>query len=225
MSELEEEEATPIADLRESYEKRTLRRTDLVDDPFAQFHYWFEEAREANVQEPNAMSLATLGLDNIPTVRTVLLKDLDPRGFTFFTNYESRKAKEILATPAASLVFLWKELERQVIIRGRVERVSLGESENYFNSRPYESRIGAWASSQSSKLKNREALELRDREVRERFPDTGDEYCVPIPDYWGGYRVLPVSIEFWQGGPGRLHDRFEYERDHQGAWQITRLSP
>lgn len=222
---MSEGEEPSISDLRENYELQTLRRSDLVDDPFAQFHYWFEEARDANIQEPNAMSLATLGLDNIPTVRTVLLKDLDPRGFTFFTNYESRKAKEIVANPAASLVFLWKELQRQVIVRGRVEKVSLHDSEAYFNSRPYGSRIGAWASAQSREIESRESLEQSDQEMRERFPDTNEEDCVPIPDYWGGYRVLPISIEFWQGGPGRLHDRFEYARDNQGVWQIIRLSP
>lgn len=214
-----------IADMRENYQLRSLRRTELTVDPFVQFHSWLTDARDAGIRDANAMTLATLGVDNIPSSRTVLLKDLDPRGFTFFTNYKSRKAIEIEAHIGAALTFLWKELERQVNVRGRVELVSMGESEAYFNTRPYDSRIGAHASLQSEVIANREWLEARDQEMREKFPDDGSEECVPIPDNWGGYRVLPVSIEFWQGGPGRLHDRFIYTKDHTGVWSIDRLSP
>lgn len=225
---MSEPDEPSIAEMRESYELRTLRRKELAENPFDQFHAWFQEARDQQLTEANAMTLGTLGLDNIPTTRTVLLKDLDQRGFTFFTNYQSRKAREIVAHPAASLTFLWKELERQVIVRGRVEKVSIGESETYFNSRPYDSRIGAWASMQSETIENRDWLIQRDSEIRQKYPDTGKPDCVPIPDFWGGYRVLPLSIEFWQGGPGRLHDRFEYSRaevNDGSDWKVIRLSP
>ncbi len=214
-----------IAGMRTDYQSESFRRKDLDPDPFKQFRAWFEEARTAGILEPNAMTLSTVGLDHIPSSRTVLLKELDERGFTFFTNYKSRKAKEIIAHPGASLLFLWKEQARQVMVRGRVEMVSLGESETYFFSRPYDSRIGAWVSQQSQVIPNRDWLETRDREMRERFPDTGAHNCVPIPEFWGGYRVLPGSIEFWQGAPGRLHDRFVYTKDHKNAWEIERLSP
>ncbi len=218
-----------IADLREDYQLRPLRRGDLVGDPFAQFHAWFADARDAGIREVNAMTLSTLGLDQLPSSRTVLLKDLDDRGFTFYTNYQSRKAQEIEAHPQAALTFLWKALERQVQIRGRVEKVSREESEAYFYSRPYASRIGAWASRQSEQIPSREHLEQQDAEMRQRYPDDGGPDCVPIPDHWGGYRVVPISIEFWKGGPGRLHDRFRYTRGGEsgadGDWTIVRLSP
>lgn len=216
---------TAIADMREEYRPETLAKKDLSPDPFTQFHEWFNEARSAAIKEPNAMTLSTLGKDQIPSSRTVLLKDLDSRGFTFFTNYGSRKGQEIEAHPGASLLFLWKEQSRQIIVRGRVEKVSPDESEKYFNSRPYDSRIGAWASEQSSIIPNREWLVARDKEFRERYPDSGADDCVPIPDFWGGYRVLPASIEFWQGGPGRLHDRFVYTQTPSGDWGVDRLSP
>lgn len=214
-----------IAEMRENYAARILRRKDLCENPFDQFHAWFGEAREAVEREPNAMTLATIGIDGIPSNRTVLLKDLDERGFTFFTNYQSRKATEMEAHSGASLVFLWKELERQVLVRGQVEKVSRDVSESYFYSRPYDSRIGAWASKQSQKIPGREWLVERDREMRERYPDTGERDCVPIPEFWGGYRLVPGSIEFWQGGPGRLHDRFVYTRHESDGWELDRLSP
>ena len=214
-----------MANMRESYGASALHRSDLHADPFEQFHAWFREACESQIPEPNAMSLSTPGLDGIPTSRTVLLKDLDQRGFTFFTSYESRKAKEIEAHPGASLLFLWKELQRQVHVKGRVEKVSLDISESYFYSRPYESRIGAWASIQSLVIPDRGWLEEREKQIRSRFPNTGEPGCVPIPDTWGGYRVLPASIEFWQGGPARLHDRFVYSKSDSGEWIIERWSP
>jgi pyridoxamine 5'-phosphate oxidase len=214
-----------IAGMRADYQGEALRRKNLDPNPFIQFHIWFEEARQAGILEPNAMILSTMGLDLIPSSRTVLLKELDKRGFTFFTNYTSRKAREIFVQPVAGLLFLWKEQARQVAIRGQVEQVSREESQVYFNSRPYASRIGAWVSEQSQAIPNREWLETRDQEMRGRFPDTGTDHCVPIPEFWGGYRVLPSSIEFWQGATGRLHDRFVYTHDHQNHWKIERLSP
>lgn len=214
-----------IAGMREDYQNEPLRRKDLAETPFEQFHSWFTKAREAGIREPNAMTLSTIGLDQIPTSRTVLLKDLDQRGFTFFTNYQSRKGLEIDAHPGASLLFLWKEQARQIIVRGRVEKVSLDESEAYFQSRPYDSRIGAWASEQSTMIPNREWLVERNQMFCERYPETDQPDCVPIPEFWGGYRVLPSSMEFWQGGHGRLHDRFVYTKTDQGNWKIERLSP
>ena len=215
---------TSLADMRVNYAAGTLSLEELAEDPFLQFKHWMSQAHEFGVPEPNAMTLSTLGVDQIPSSRTVLLKGLDDRGFSFFTNYNSRKAREIEAHPAASLLFLWKELERQVIVRGRVEVVAEKESETYFKTRPYDSRIGAWASEQSTPIPNREWLEERFKGMRIRFPDDGTEDCVPLPDFWGGYRVLPMSLEFWQGGAGRLHDRFIYSRDGAG-WKIERLSP
>ena len=217
-----------ISHMRENYAAGTLRRDDLALDPFEQFSKWFNEAVEAKIREPNAMTLATIGLDGIPTARTLLLKGVEAGdGLSFFTNYESRKGAELADNPRASLLFFWKELERQVQIRGRVEKVSREISEAYFFSRPYASRIGAWVSEQSTELPNREWLETRDTEFLARFPDTGKPDDVPLPPYWGGYQVLPDSLEFWQGQPNRLHDRFIYEKvdDAPSEWSIRRLSP
>ncbi len=222
---MNEVEEASIAEMRVNYGSDGLCREDLDPDPFLQFDIWFREACEAGIREPNAMTLSTLGLDGIPTGRTVLLKDFDSRGFTFYTNYRSRKGREIEARPAGSLLFFWRELERQVQIRGRVVMTSQMESETYFSSRPYASRIGAHVSRQSEVIPSREWLEERDREFRRRYPDTGSDHCVPLPDHWGGYRVFPLSIEFWQGGAGRLHDRFQYDRGPNGSWVIARVSP
>ena len=175
-----------IAEMRENYDKGSLRREDLNPDPIAQFQEWFDEACRSGVKEPNAMTLATLGINGIPSARTVLLKDLNQSGFAFFTSYSSRKAQEIEVRPGASLVFFWKELERQVIVRGQVTLTSFEESERYFSSRPYESRIAALASKQSEVIPDREWLEERDREMREKYPDDGSAMCVPLPDDWGG---------------------------------------
>jgi len=211
--------------MREEYHAGSLGRDDLDPDPFVQFRIWFENARSAGIREANAMGLSTIAEDGSPTSRTVLLKDCDTTGFTFFTNYQSRKAREIAANPAASLLFLWKELERQVQIRGTVEKVEREESEAYFFSRPYNSRIGAWASEQSEVIPDREWLNDRIKQFTEKYPQTEAPDCVPLPDFWGGYRLIPSSFEFWQGQPGRNHDRFIYSLLENSTWEIQRHSP
>src|SRR5690606_19537708 len=190
-------------------------------DAIAQFRAWFEEALSAGVVEPNAMTLATATPDGRPSARIVLLKGLDERGFSVYTDYESRKGRELAANPHAALVFYWPELHRQVRVTGTVTRVPREETEAYFRSRPLASRLSAWASRQSEVVPSREVLEARHREAEERFPD-GD---VPLPDRWGGFVLDPEVIEFWQGRPGRLHDRLLYTRLPDGGWRIERLSP
>ena len=170
-------------------------------------------------------SLSTLGLDGLPNSRVLLMKDFSEAGITLYTNYTSRKAAELEASPGASALFFWKELERQVRLRGPVEKTSREDSEAYFFTRPYESRIGAWVSTQSEVIPNRAWLDLRTEEFRAKYPDTGAPDCVPLPDFWGGYRIAPATVEFWQGRPGRKHDRFLYRRDDGGGWKIERLSP
>lgn len=209
-----------IAAMREEYGSRELRRKDLAPDPIAQFNQWFIEAREAELHEPNAMTLSTVGLDGCPAARTVLMKFFDESGFVFYTNYSSAKAKEIEAAPKASLLFPWLLLERQVRIEGEVEKVSAAESLKYFASRPRESQIGAWVSDQSSVIDSRALLMNKMAELKAKFK--GGE--VPLPSFWGGYRVRPVRVEFWQGGKGRVHDRFLYTRTENG-WSIDRLAP
>ena len=209
-----------IAGLRRSYARATLDESHLDADPLRQFERWFAEAVAADVLEPNAMTLATASRDGMPSARIVLLKGVDSQGFLFFTDYRSRKAAELAENPLAALTFLWKEIERQVRVTGAVGRVSEAESEAYFRSRPLGSRLGAWASHQSSVIANRGVLDDRLREVTARFGD-GD---VPLPNHWGGFRVVPDAIEFWQGRTDRLHDRLLYRRGDPG-WSVVRLSP
>ena len=208
-----------IAQLRKNYTFGQLSETEVSPNPLDLFQVWFDQAVKAECPEPNSMTLATADSAGNPSARIVLLKGADTAGFTFFTNYESQKGKELAARPHAALLFHWHELERQVRIKGLVERVSPAESDEYFHSRPAASRIGAWASPQSSEIPNREFLE----EAEKRFAaDFGDK--PPRPEHWGGYRLQPTEIEFWQGRPSRLHDRIHYQLD--GAqWRITRLAP
>jgi pyridoxamine 5'-phosphate oxidase len=209
-----------LADLRLSYELGALDESILPADPFQLFKLWLDEAIAYGVQEPNAMTLATVSADGQPSARTVLLKGFDERGFSFFTNYLSRKGKELEANPFASLAIFWKERERQVCVRGTVTKLSVAESEIYFKSRPYGSQIGAWVSQQSEVIPDRQWLEERDVELRAQYP----EGSVPIPPHWGGYVLSPHEIEFWQGRRSRLHDRILYK--HDGVeWERCRLSP
>ncbi|MGJ8696519.1 MAG: pyridoxamine 5'-phosphate oxidase [Verrucomicrobiaceae bacterium] len=211
-----------LPELRENYAMAGLSRKDLHPCPFTQFEHWMEQALGAKLIEPNAMTLATADQLGRPSSRTVLLKGMDPQGFRFFTNYSSKKAQDLEANPYASLTFLWKELERQVCIRGKVTRTSRDISDEYFHSRPYGSQIGAWVSeNQSREVPDRAFLEERDQEMMARFPEN---QSVPLPDFWGGYQLEPDHLEFWQGRPGRLHDRFCYVRN-DGSWKISRLSP
>ena len=210
-----------VADLRREYARARLDESDVSHDPMVEFARWFAEAQEARVLEPNAMTLATADPDGAPAARIVLLKGFDERGLVFFTDYRSRKGAELEANPRAALVFYWGELERQIRISGRVMRTSAEESETYFRSRPLGSRLGAWVSHQSRVIPSREVLEQDLREVEARFGD-GE---VPLPGHWGGYRLEPATVEFWQGRPSRLHDRIRYRRQPSGRWLIERLSP
>jgi len=208
-----------VAELRRNYTRDGLSRADLDQDPVAQFRRWFTQAVEAQIVEPNAMVLGTTD-GKRPSARSVLLKAYDERGFVFFTNYESRKAQEIASNDRVSLLFPWYPLERQVSILGRAERISTAESLAYFVSRPHGSRLGAWVSQQSSVINSRQLLEMKLEEMKSKFAD-GE---VPLPSFWGGFRVVPSEIEFWQGRENRLHDRFRYTL--AGAdWTIERLSP
>ncbi|HEY7313621.1 MAG TPA: pyridoxamine 5'-phosphate oxidase [Gemmataceae bacterium] len=210
-----------IANIRKEYIWGGLSESDMDADPIRQFAAWFQQALAANLPDPNAMTLATATPDGLPSARIVLLKAYDASGFTFFTNYEGRKARELTTNARAALLFFWPELQRQVRIEGTVERVSDAESDDYFRSRPLGSRLGAWASAQSEVIASRDVLEERVRQAAQRFPD-GE---VPRPPFWGGFRVRPLSIEFWQGRPDRLHDRLRYQRVSPEGWHIERLSP
>lgn len=210
-----------IAALRHDYVAHGLRRADLDPDPIKQFANWFGEAAAAQIRDVNAMTLATATPDGQPSARIVLLKAISDRGFVFFTNYESAKGRELSANPHAALTFFWVQLERQIRVTGEVEKTSREESEEYFRSRPIGSQLGAWSSAQSEVIGSRDALEAKLAEVTAQFAGAD----VPLPPQWGGYRLKPDKIEFWQGRANRLHDRFRYRRAEGGGWVIERLSP
>ncbi len=212
---------TSLADLRKNYSLGSLDAADADRNPFRQFDAWFAQAVDAQLPEPNTMTLATVDSRGRPSARIVLIKVVDERGFVFFTNYESRKGHELAQNPFASLLFYWIELERQVRIEGTVVKTSEAESDQYFHSRPLGSRIGAWASEQSQVIESRAVLETREKEISAQYGD-----LPPRPPHWGGYRLVPDAIEFWQGRPSRLHDRLLYTRSADSSdWQIARLSP
>ena len=213
-----------LADFRKEYSENGLHRDELKAEPVAQFAEWFEQAVELKLHEPNAVTLATVDENGMPFQRTVLLKYFDEKGFVFFTNYQSRKAKQMEANPKVSMLAPWVTLERQVIIQGQVEKISTAESLKYFASRPRESQLGAWVSNQSEVITSRKLLMQKLQEIKDKFKE-GE---IPLPSFWGGYRLVPEMIEFWQGGPARLHDRFLYSREGdsvEGDWKIERLSP
>ncbi|MDZ7269947.1 MAG: pyridoxamine 5'-phosphate oxidase [candidate division KSB1 bacterium] len=206
--------------LRVEYARSRLEESQALADPFQQFHRWFAEALTADPQHANAMTLATSTTQGRPSARIVLLKDCDARGFVFYTNFHSRKARELEQNPRASLVFWWRELERQVRVEGQVEKVTASEADEYFQTRPRDSQLGAWASTQSEIIANRQVLE-------QRFQELAHEYegrQVPRPPHWGGFRLVPEVFEFWQGRPSRLHDRLRYRRS-SGGWLLERLAP
>lgn len=212
---------TDLAGVRKEYRLQSLLEQDVDADPIKQFEKWWHQATESGVEEPNAMTLSTCTRDGKPSARIVLLKEVRRNGFVFFTNYESKKGRQLHDNPYASLVFFWKELERQVRIEGGIEKISAKESDDYFSKRPYESRIGAWSSPQSQVIKNRDVLEKNVAHYTEKFPVQN----VPRPANWGGFLVKPSLIEFWQGRPGRLHDRIQYVNNETKSWIIERLAP
>lgn len=210
-----------LSDMRTDYRPEELRRALLDDSPFEQFTAWFEEATASRQVEPNAFSLATTSTTGTPSLRTVLLKYFDTEGFVFFTNYESAKAKDIAGNPRVCMLFPWLSLSRQVVIKGNAEKISAKDSLKYFIRRPRESQLGAWISQQSRVISSRSILESKMEEIRQRF-GRGD---VSLPPFWGGFRVVPNSFEFWQGGPNRIHDRFLYSLEGDESWNIQRLAP
>lgn len=209
-----------IHDLRREFRKQKVDLKDMKPDPFDQFDDWFKTALHEIELDPNSMALATVSPEGIPSLRTVLLKYYDRSGFVFFTNYSSRKAIQILENNYVSGMFLWLPLERQIIMEGRAEKISKTESFKYFTSRPFGSQLGAWVSNQSSIISSRSILMAKLEEIKTKFKDGK----IPLPDFWGGYRIIPHRFEFWQGGENRLHDRFLYEIKH-GKWEINRLAP
>ncbi len=210
-----------LAALRQNYALHALSESDVSPDPIAQFGHWFDEAIDSKVLEPNAFSLATASREGRPSARTVLLKGFDKQGFVFFTNYESRKGNELELNPYAAMLFTWLDLQRQIRIEGRIEKISAEESLDYFQSRPIESQIGAWASPQSRPITSRAVLEQNQKAIKTKY--RGLEK-LPVPPFWGGYRIEPVWFEFWQGRESRLHDRVVYGAK-EGGWEIGRLAP
>ena len=210
-----------IADIRKDYKQHSLNEADVAADPFTQFQQWWDQAIASEIDEVNAMTLATASNDGIPSARIVLLKGFSSKGFTFFTNYNSYKGKQLDENPKACLVFFWKELERQVRITGLIEKINGKQSDEYFQSRPESSRIGTWASPQSRVIENRQWLDEKFNELVNKMEGTP----IPRPPHWGGYIVKPVVIEFWQGRPSRLHDRIQYTLEENGGWKIERLAP
>ncbi len=209
-----------ISNIRREYSLKTLDETDIANNPKEQFDIWWQEALNSNIPDVNAMTIATVDDKGNPNARIVLLKGYDEKGFVFFTNYESAKGKQLEINPKASLLFYWKELERQVRIFGKVERVSENESDEYFNSRPAGSKIGAWSSPQSSVIENRTVIEKNVEFYSQKFSEE-----IPRPKHWGGFRILPMNFEFWQGRDNRLHDRIYYTQTLNHSWIITRLAP
>jgi pyridoxamine 5'-phosphate oxidase len=209
-----------LSQLTQQFKKQGLQRSELANSPFEQFELWMGDAVSAKLTEPTAMSLATATKGGFPSLRTVLLKYFDKTGFVFFTNYQSKKAKEISQNPQVALLFQWLDLERQIKIQGSIEKISMAQSLKYFISRPKDSQIGAWASSQSDTISSRSFLETQIKSMTTKFKNKK----IPLPDFWGGYRVIPIKIEFWQGRDNRLHDRFEYTLT-DGIWTINRLAP
>lgn len=209
-----------ISDYRREYTQTGLSRETLLASPFKQFELWFKQACEVDIVDANAMTLATVSATGQPSVRTVLLKTFDQKGFVFFTNYNSQKAQQIAANPQVALLFPWTELERQIEITGTAEKISTAESLSYFSSRPQGSQLGAWVSRQSNVIDSRQVLKQQWQTMQQKFK----QGKIPLPDFWGGYRVIPAKIEFWQGRVNRLHDRFEYHRNNSD-WTVERLAP
>jgi pyridoxamine 5'-phosphate oxidase len=209
-----------LADIRTDYSKARLNIEETAEDPIEQFQQWFREAQEAKVHEVNAMNLSTASADGRPSSRIVLLKEITEKGFAFYTNYESSKGRQIAENPFAAITFFWPELERQVRLEGRVEKISAELSDEYFSSRPRASQLGAWASPQSREIPDRKILEEREKSYKEKF----GQGPIPRPPHWGGYELIPDHVEFWQGRPSRLHDRLVYEKDVSG-WVRKRLAP
>jgi pyridoxamine 5'-phosphate oxidase len=211
-----------VTDARKEYEQGALNEADIASDPIRQFTLWYDAAVAAGVPEPEAMTLATATPEGRPSARIVLLRGYDERGFCFFSNYSSHKGRELAANPYAAVTFHWTSLERQVRIEGRVEKTSAAESDAYFHSRPSQSRIGAWSSPQSAVIADRQTLEDLVKKYQQQYPD---ESAIPRPDHWGGYRLIPDRIEFWQGRPSRLHDRLQFSRAGETGWNLERLAP
>ncbi len=210
-----------IADLRREYSQSVLDTNTAHPSPYTQFRKWFEEARKSEVLEPNAMVLSTVDENHQPFQRTVLMKALDDQGIVFYTNYKSRKAQQIAENSRVSVLFPWYSLERQVTVLGKAEKISVKESMAYFASRPFGSQLGAWVSQQSQVISSRSILEMKLAEMKQKFKDGK----VPLPDFWGGYRIVPESFEFWQGRKSRLHDRLLYTREEADSWKIERMAP